>query len=262
MKNLIKADLYRIFKSKLTLISFIIAAAIPLFTTLLYLGMGFVLKSTVGDEIESVKDLLNSESLLAGTFSYTNNLGLAVPIFAVVLIMNDVTSGTIRNKIVYGYKRHQIFASHYISILCYCLILMGIYAASIALFGTTILGHGAVDKAKALSYLYFYILGFVGVAVVAAIACFFSLSLLNVAGSAVLSLVVCIFFGILTTIFSISDKDFFVHLTRFIPSAVIGHQLYENITLIMFLEGLAGDLIFLASFYLGGTFIFSNRDIK
>lgn len=264
MKNLLKADFYRIFKSKLTLISFIIAVVLPLLTTLLYLGMGFVLKSALADEAEvnSVKDLLNCESMLAGTFSYTSNLGLVVPIFSVILVMGDITSGTIRNKVVVGYKRHQIFASHFISVLCYALILMGIYAGSIAVFGIPILGHGSADHAKLISYLYFYILGFVGITVIAAVICFFSLSLLNVAGSAVLSMVVFISLGILSSILSMSDKDVFVHITRFIPGVVVSSHMSENIKLVAFLEGLAGDLIFAIGFYLGGTFIFNSKDLK
>ena len=56
--------------------------------------------------------------------------------------------------------------------------------------------------------------------------------------------------------------DYVKHIIRFIPSYVNSYASMDNITTIMFLEGLGGIAIFTAIPYALGTYLFSKRDLK
>ena len=263
MNNLIKTDFYRILKAKITYVSFIIAAVVPLLLALLYLGIRTVLKNVGEPEDAMVIDLLlGGEVMLTSTFSFTNNIGLALPVFAVIIVMSDVNSGTIRNKLILGYKRHQIFASHFVTSFIYCLVLMGIYAAMTALFGGTILGLSTFDYETGISFTYFYILGLLGMAFVAAVSCSLSLSLLNMPGSIIIGIVICLLFGGLASILSSFDYSSFEYFAYLLPAFVINAFPAHQISIVMFLEGLAGIVIFGGIFYVVGSLIFGKRDLK
>jgi len=104
MKNLLKADFYRIFKQKLIYLIIIVSClagiAIPLLYKLMNKMMSF--------DCYSVKDIL------ANSFSTTCIVALVIPIFTAIIIYQDYSSGIIRNKILAGYTRTKIFLSNFI----------------------------------------------------------------------------------------------------------------------------------------------------
>ncbi len=259
MKNLLRADFYRLFKNKLSLISLIIAAILPLAMTLLFLGLREMLVALDPSQEGMVEMLFGANTLIGTSFSFTNNIGIILPVFASLIILSDVNSGTIRNKIILGYSRHKIFASHFLSILAYCLVLIAVYAGMTALWSVIILGVQPMDAA---STVYFYILGLIAFAVVSAIATCFALVLLNTAGSILLTLALCLGLGLLVTLLTSFDYSSYEQVAYFIPNFVLTIFTSKTITATMFLESLAGSLVFGAAFYLAGTFGFSKRDLK
>ena len=58
--------------------------------------------------------VLDLNSLYFQSFSLSNNLGLIVPILIVIIIFKDFSFGTIRNKIIAGHNRTNIFLSLFI----------------------------------------------------------------------------------------------------------------------------------------------------
>lgn len=262
MKNLIISDFYRILKTKVTYVSLILAFVMPLLMAGLYAGLEAALNGAIEESGESLLNF-TGEALMASTFSLTNNFGLVVPVFVVIVIMADISSGTIRNKIIFGYKRHQIFASHFITAFTYCLITMIVYAGMTALWSIVLLGGFEMDSAKQLSYLYFYILGFIGFSVVVAIASCLCLSSLNSPLSIIVTLAICIIASFVISLLSgFEFNEVTEHILRFLPSFVLSKVLYDNITTIMFLESLGGIVIFTCLAYGLGTYIFSKRDLK
>ena len=262
MKHLLKADFYRLFKNKLALISLIIAAVLPLLTALLFLGLREMLVAMDPSSKDSVAFVMNARMLISSSFSFTNNFGIVLPVFAAIIIMGDVNSGTIRNKVILGYRRRQIFASHYLVTLAYCLSLIAIYAAMTALWSVVILGANPVSAEHAVSLVYFYILGLLSFAVVSAVATCLSLLTLNNAGSILLTLVFCMGFGLLAQLIGAFDYSRFEHVVNFLPNFVVNAFASKEISLTMFLEALGGSLVFGGAFYVLGTIGFAKRDLK
>ena len=262
MRQLLRADLYRLLKSKLTLVSLILAAVMPLLFSALFLGLKEFVKFADPSSSAMIELALNGHTLVASTFSLTNNIGIILPVFATIFVMNDLTSGTIRNKVILGHSRHKIFASSFLCAFFYCAALIAIYAAMTALWGGLILGFGEISEARIVSLVYFYILGLAEFAFVSAAATCLPLLTLNSAASVLLTILVCLSFGLLSSIIAAFDYSSFAHVANFIPGFVATTFQMKEIDLTMFLEGLAGTLLFALAFYLLGTFGFNKRDLK
>ena len=111
MTRLLKADFKRFFKDKLFLVSCIIALVFSIINPLLY---KLIFSSLLKFEMEELGMVLDLNSLYFQSFSLSNNLGLIVPILIVIIIFKDFSFGTIRNKIIAGHNRTNIFLSLFI----------------------------------------------------------------------------------------------------------------------------------------------------
>ena len=262
MLNLLKADFFRILKTKIVYVSLIIAFVLPLLMSGLVAGVVGLIGYDDPETASAATQLISNQLLIQTTFSSTQNFGIIVPVFTVIVIMADISSGTVRNKLIYGYKRHEIFASHFITSLCYALVVMLVYAGMTLLWSGVILGAFKNDTTSITHYAYFYALGFLGVVTTVAIACALSLSLLNTAGGIILTVVICMFFGFLSPVlamFEANYEEYVVHILRFLPGYAIS---YAEIDTIKFIEGLGGVALFSGGFYALGTFVFNCRDFK
>ena len=262
MINLLRTDFYRLIKNKLVLISLIVAAAFPFVIAAAFCGLK-ALVSLDGEEMGDIIDaVLDSHMLVASTFSFTNNFGIALPIFATILVMADINSGTIRNKIILGYSRHKIFLSHFITSLAYCLVLITVYAGMTALWSVVFLKTGDISAERVRSLIYFYILGLLLYAMVAAIATSLSLVTFSSVGSIILTIVLCMSIGLATQLVAAFDYSKFENIVNFVPAFVVGVFQMSEINTTMFLESLVGTIVFGALFYVLGTFGFSKKDLK
>lgn len=123
MNRLLKNDFYRIFRSKLALISAILSAAIPFVLVLLF----FIITKTMSGE-DDVTVLFTSNYLFKNSYSLTSNVGIVIPIFASIFVINDLRQGSARNKVICGFKKSEIFFSQLIVTLSYVLVLITAYA--------------------------------------------------------------------------------------------------------------------------------------
>ena len=108
MGNLIKADLKRIRRDKMMIIIVILAVVFALITPLLYAAL---LSGIDTEGMEFMLGPINAKSSFFGSFSMGNNLGLIVPVLIAIILRKDFSQGTIRNKIIAGKSRTQIFLS-------------------------------------------------------------------------------------------------------------------------------------------------------
>lgn len=263
MKNLLKADFYRLSKNKLVYISLIVSLVLPFLISGMIFGVKEFLKSIGDDSSSALYDLvLNSHAIVSTTFSFANNFGIVLPVFATTIIIADITSGTIRNKLILGYNRHKIFFSHFIVTLTYCLTLIIVYTSMTALSSSLFLGTGTISQEHATSLVYFYILGVISYVMVSAFATFLSLSTFSGVGSVILTVAFCMGIGLISTLFAMVDYSSFQYVVYAIPSFVTTAFQTSEITLTMFLESLVGTLVFTALFYVAGTFIFNKKDLK
>ncbi len=116
MTSLLKADLRRIFKDKLLLIMGILAVTFAAVTPLIY---AVILAGTNAAQVDMVSDLLSGyfsgKAQFFSAFSIGNNMGLIAPVFIIIVLCKDFSYGTVRNKIIAGKSRTEIFMSLFIS---------------------------------------------------------------------------------------------------------------------------------------------------
>lgn len=116
MRNLLKSDLTRIFRDKLLLITCIIGAAFALASPLLYTALTAAL-----DMEAELGMIVDAKTLFFAAFLPGDNFGLVLTIFITIILCKDFSYGTIRNKIVCGKSRRDIFLSLFLScaiVLC------------------------------------------------------------------------------------------------------------------------------------------------
>ena len=126
MRELIQADLKRVIKDKLLLVLAILAVVFALITPLT-----FALVFSVIDVSEEpmLSALVSAKGLFFQSFSMTNNMGFIAPVLLAIVLYKDFSYGTVRNKIISGKSRSQIFLSTFIvcSLVLVCLIMLSAF---------------------------------------------------------------------------------------------------------------------------------------
>lgn len=126
MRELIQADLKRVIKDKLMLVLAILAMVFALITPLT-----FALVFSVIDVSEEpmLAALVSAKGLFFQSFSMTNNMGFIAPVLLAIVLYKDFSYGTVRNKIISGKSRSQIFLSTFIvcSLVLVCLIMLSAF---------------------------------------------------------------------------------------------------------------------------------------
>ena len=271
MKNLLKADLFRVLRTKIVYISMIVAVGLPLF-------ISAILKLT--DAAASSMDPSASEmasgmgdTLIANTFSPIFSFSYVFAVFPVIVVMMDFGNGTIRNKVIHGYTRHQIFAAHFIVSLVYALILSSLTALTYGVCALALFKVNPVSAEAAPVYVLYYVIGLLGSVLTASIGCGLALSLLN-AGAIILTVAATLFLSYLGTLL-----DLLLRLQKvtnpenylcFLPTYFISNlsslnmplQTTQGIEPWMVVEAILGILILSGAFYALGTFVFNKRDFK
>ncbi len=271
MINLLKADLKRMLRDKLFLITCIIGAGFALITGLLYFGLNSLI-----DSLEEGLLMFYAKDILAASFAPLSNFGLALPIFICIILNKDFSYGTIRNKIICGYSRTKIYLSLLIS--------------TILLMVTTILGYTVVNFglssllldysitttfAKDLEYILLTILfGVIGYILLASFVVFFSTTTKNG------GLAIILYFGIafLLTLISVAcalsssflgdDMSFFKNIFEilcninifYLFNSVIGYVDVYHLKEILFI--VFDVIIFGTLITLLGIKIFNKKDLK
>ena len=144
MRNLLKADLYRAKRDKLLLIGLIVAVGLVIFQALIV--KGFTLMSTSDAESDAIATMAGATGLQLwfNGISVMGNTSLyIVPIFLTIFFVKEFSDRTIRNKLIIGYTRTQIFFS---IIICHLVIsFVFLFATSLVglLLGTLLFGLGA-----------------------------------------------------------------------------------------------------------------------
>ena len=120
MINLLKADFFRVLRTKIVYISLIVAVGLPLFIagTFALSGVG----AYTPEETEMMKYTYGN-MLMTAPFSSLLSFSFVFAIFPVIVIIMDFGNGTMRDKIIHGYTRHQIYAAHFIITFAYVFLL-------------------------------------------------------------------------------------------------------------------------------------------
>lgn len=126
MAKLLKVDLKRILKDKLLLVVAIIGVVLSLTTPLIY---KFIYLFLGADDTGLLGSLLSIKTMFYSSFSLSNNIGFIIPVFLLIIMSKDFSYGTIRNKIISGSSRTNVFLSMFISCSIVIVLAMLAYAA-------------------------------------------------------------------------------------------------------------------------------------
>ena len=118
MGELFIAYLYKLRRDLAFRITLIIGGGLALFTSLLYLGLSFLLESK----------MVSGAQMFIGSLSPTQNFGLAVPINLITFTVMEFSQGGIRNKIIGGHSKAQVYTSLLLNGLVFTFSLMIIYS--------------------------------------------------------------------------------------------------------------------------------------
>ena len=204
MINLIKTDTKRILKDKLFLVVCIIALCLSVFMPLLYKAM-FSGMEVVEEDMFAEMFMISGKSLFFDSFSAGNNMGLIAPVFIAIIICKDFSQGTIRNKIICGKTRIQIFLSLFAScfivlfgvILAHALVTLGI---SCLLFGYQATPFTFADFGYLLLSILFELLVYLCMSAVITLICTF---FRNIGGCIVLVVAINLVFALIDGILMI-----------------------------------------------------------
>ena len=113
MTSLLRADFQRIMKDKLLMVMGILAigfaAVSPLLYALVFNGVGL---DPSEDELVAH---INAKSQFFSSFAFGSNVGLIAPVLLAIALCKDFTYGTVRNKIISGKSRTEVFMSLFIT---------------------------------------------------------------------------------------------------------------------------------------------------
>lgn len=274
MISLLKADLSRMIKDKLFLVSCIVAGVFAIITPVLYKGLAMLLEIEGEDMLFG--SMFTSKGMLTSLFSPTNNLGFIIPVFLGIIISKDFSYGTVRNKIISGKSRVKIYLSILLSSIIIISILMIAYAIISMAIATLLLGYSSdVSIWQELGYVALSIL--FGVIIFIFIACllvFFSIAMKNFGGALVMYFVVIFIFVMLGTLTPIAafyfkyENEALYELFTFLgninifyyPANVIG--VLEKYKLSNALYLILSSITFGGLLSLLGIHLFNKKDLK
>ena len=270
MFNLLRADFYRVLRTKIVYISLIIAVVLPAFIATVTGLTEMAARSLYPEGMEPVTGI--GDSLLAQTFSPVMSFSYIFAVFPVIVIMMDFGNGTLRNKVIHGYTRHQIYAAHFIVSLTHIAAITLIFAAT-NVIGAIALGISDVPNELISTYVLYYLIGFLGVVMVASLGCCLALSLGN-AGAIVITVLGTLFLtylgsiiGLILQLNEVTGMEHFLccfpsYFTEQLSSSVLYSTEAPNIDPMNAVEAVLGVLGLSGGFYALGTFVFSKRDFK
>ncbi|MBQ9387471.1 MAG: ABC transporter permease subunit [Lachnospiraceae bacterium] len=272
MKNLIKADIYRVLKSRLSLIALILALAFPVLIVFLYVGITMI--SGVMQDYPG-GTLFSANTIIGSAFSMTNNIGMVIPAFAGILACLDYTNGTLRNKVIAGNRRAHIYFSHLIVSVLFSVIIITVYAAvttglSLIFFpfewnNSTSLG---------LEIFYFVMNGIMTFTFAASFSTMLAMITRSIAPTIVFTIVFSIALPTITSIVSMVDYESFKYAAYFIPTFgsnffnlngtdifTLFNQTTDASRGLIFAESMLSFLFFSAVNTLIGLSVFRKRDL-
>ena len=194
MTNLLKVELKTLFGKPLSKISIFLAIVIGVFFGLM--------------------NKLNDEPSCAGVFEYTLMLFAYLPAIPGFYLSKDYTNNTIRNKIIVGNKRINVYLSKLISVIIFCFLCTVLFLSSSIISNFIFIGAEGVNT-NAL--IYGIILTLFGVTSIASITTLISMSIKSEAGG--LAPVMIIYLTLMFYIIGMEflDKDIMNVLNNLFP---------------------------------------------
>ena len=296
MGRLIKSFFFKLSRDLTFRIVLIIGAGIAFFMAALMLFIDVASGALGGGEDASIK-MLTGPNMLLSSFSPVDNFGLAIPICLITFICLEFTQGTIRNKIIAGHSKFQIYTALFISGLVLTFSLLIVYVGLCTLLGTIFGGFNLDDPVINMSSLSAmlasgahadgaYIAQMLVTALVVYIAIvsftiFFATLFRNIGPCIPIVVIVLMMLALggtmVTLIADALENDTLVNIVKILdPLFVIsGGGLDYDIVVVgevtkpilkietsAFIATIINNIVVAGAFFAGGALIFSKRDVK
>lgn len=264
MKNILKASIFKLFKDKTFRVTLIVGGVLAIVLSLLY----FSINQSSGGKA----NIGSGGYMLVTSFTPTTNFGLAIPINLIILIIGEFTFGTIRNKVIVGYRKSYIYFSLFIVGLIFTACLLLLYTGLSVILGCLINGGwgnviSGEDAAK------FILVGLIAYLFVTSLTLFFA-SLTRHQGAAigltVFVLMVCMIGALAGVATANTEEAIKLNMwinPLFIESmttigGVLPFPVHDILQGDFLAAAIVSPLIYGAIFYFLGSYIFSHRDLK
>ena len=274
MKRLLKADIYRVLKSRLTLVALILVLAFPVLVVSLYAAIRAI--SGIGADADELDFIINANSVIGSVYSLTSNIGLVLPAFAGILVCLDISNGTLRNKVIAGNRRSEIYLSHLIVSVLFSVIMITIYAvmtAGLALLFFPFKTNPSQNLATEL--LYFIANGTMTFIFIATFSTMLAMTLRSVAPTIIFTIVLSIVLMVISSVLMVIDYQSYRYAVYLIPTFTGNFFNLNSFSLtglftqgaeasrgLMFAEGMLSYLFFGALNTVIGLLLFKKRDIN
>jgi len=294
MKNLFISYLYKLRHDLAFKITLIIGGGLALFLSLIYFGISFIRVDDV------LSNDVNGQSMLIASLSPGNNFGLAVPVNLITFTVLEFNQGSIRNKIIAGHSKANIYTSLVINGLVFTFVLMIAYALLCfglgSIFGQItkailenmkndeIAQYGSSTIYPDVTFMYSseYVLKYIVLSAfcfvsIVSFTIFFSALFRNIGPSIPVVILILEFMASLAPIIALflNDNEGLLWAIRIIDpmygiseAALAGGASSvlnldgPTIDNETFISGICSNVFYAAAFYLGGLFIFKKRDVK
>lgn len=267
MRNLLKADFYKLIRTKMGYILIIVCAALSLISIGTYGFLKFVTYTFSAEDAEArlaIDALLNGRSIMFSSFSLSSNVGILIPIFVGIFTLTDIRHGTIRNKILYGENRTKIYLSHLIVSSTLSLVAIIISFLILLIGGLVLFGYGFEFNAnEALNFLRCLVIGLLSFIYVASISTFFALVTKSTPLTVLLSLALTIGLSLFIQILYLiptNSLDVLMYMIPTYSSLIVSQGGY--ISLEEFLYGFFSLLFFITFNTALGIYLFKKLDLK
>ena len=280
MGRLLKAFFFKISKDIAFRVVLFIGIGLALLMTGLYFLMDMAVGSFGADEGIGVK-FLTGPNMLLTSLSPVDNYGLAIPIMLITFVCLEFSQGSIRNKIIAGHSKFEIYGSLMLSGLILTFTLLTTYVGLCTLMGTIFGGFNLDDPTMSLTsittltileMLLFTVMVYTSIT---AFTIFFA-SIIRSVGPCIpiiiISLMVLSVGGTMIAAFGqLFESDVLIHVVKILdPLFAIsgGGTVINEETLVTHFDEetliwtVANNLGYSAAFFFGGAAIFSRSDIK
>lgn len=284
MGRLLKAFFFKLSRDLTFRITLIIGAGIAVLMTGIYLAIDLTGASAAGVSLaEYGNKLLTGPTMLVASLSPAQNYGLAIPINVISFICLEFTQGSIRNKIIAGNSKLNIFISLFISGLIFCFALLGVYVLLCTGIGSIFGGfnvHGDYLLGGNYSPEYlikFVILSLLVYASIVAFTVFIATTFRSVGPSIPIVIVVIVMVYLLGSLVSgilalFEKNETLVWVLRIIDPMYgissselkVVDEYYSEMTVTneTFISGICSNLFYIALFFFFGALEFRKRDVK
>lgn len=259
MLNLLRADFYKFKLDKTFLVILVILMGFVMMNTVTYFILRYMeLDPALGALIGE----MNGKGLFLMSFNLFNNVGLLIPVVLCLFIGKEFTFGTIRNKLITGKSRTEVYLSHLFTVFVMGLLLSAFYAIMSLLVGSVFLGFGTAITGKVIvDTLKIFLFGLILSIFSYTISTFFSFVLKNTTFAIVLSIVTLLVIGIVATTLTGLNAT----LDKVLGFTVIGQSLAVmsgNVSTIMGLKILLSTVVFCGLITFLGIVHFKHADLK